>query len=70
VSKTRLGEKMKIKELRNIFVDSLVFTLITIAICGIIYGYYWLVKIGSYSFFYEDMVIKTIHQQVQPQYLQ
>jgi len=36
---------------------------------GCIYGCYWLAKTGSYSFFYEDMVIKTIHQQVQPQYL-
>lgn len=33
---------------------------------GFVYGAYWLAKTGSYSFFYEDMVIKTIVQQVKP----
>jgi hypothetical protein len=36
---------------------------------GFIYGCYWVAKTTSYSFFYEDMVIKTIHQQVKPEYL-
>jgi len=36
---------------------------------GVIYGCYWLAKTTSYAFFYGDMVIKTIHQQVKPEYL-
>ena len=38
--------------------------------CIFTYGCYWLAKTGSYSFFYEDMVIKTITQTVKPEYLQ
>jgi uncharacterized protein (DUF697 family) len=36
---------------------------------GIVYGCYWVAKTVSYSFFYEDMVIRTIHQQVKPEHL-
>lgn len=60
-------EKFK-KMLNNATAIALVVVGITFA-GGAIYGCYWLAKTGSYSFFYEDMVIKTIHQQVQPQYL-
>jgi hypothetical protein len=37
--------------------------------CALIYGMYWVFKTVSYSFFYESMVIETIHEQVKPEYL-
>ena len=36
------------------------------AFCGTIYGAYWLTKTVSYSFFYEDMVTRSIYQEVKP----
>jgi len=53
------------KTLSNVTAVALFVGGITVA-GGFIYGCYWLAKTGSYSFFYEDMVIKTIHQQVKP----
>jgi hypothetical protein len=38
-------------------------------VCGLIYGTYWVFKTVSYTVFYEDMVIETIHKTVKPQYL-
>ncbi len=44
--------------------------LITIAaVCGMIYGSYWAAKTISYSFFYEDMVERTVVKLVKPEYL-
>lgn len=36
---------------------------------GAIYGVYWIGKTFSYSFFYEDMVQKTVTQMVKPEAL-
>ena len=36
---------------------------------SILYGCYWVVKTVSYSFFYEDMVIRTINKTVKPEAL-
>ncbi len=38
-------------------------------VCGIIYGCYWITKTVSYSFFYEDMVQRTVVEMVKPEYL-
>ena len=38
-------------------------------ICLTIYGCYWVVKTGSYFFFYEDMVQETITEMVKPESL-
>jgi len=54
--------------LKNIGFIAVVVCGITLA-GGIIYGCYWIAKTGSYSFFYEDMVIKTITQTVNPEAL-
>lgn len=54
--------------LRNVGTVAIFVGGITLA-GGFIYGCYWVAKTTSYSFFYEDMVIKTIHQQVKPEYL-
>ena len=52
-------------------IGSWIMTIAAFALaCGIIYGCYWLAKTGSYAFFYEDMVVKTITQTVKPEYLQ
>lgn len=36
---------------------------------SILYGCYWVAKTVSYSFFYEDMVIRTINKTVKPEAL-
>ena len=36
---------------------------------SIVYGCYWLTKTVSYSFFYEDMVQRTVVEMVKPEYL-
>mgnify|MGYP000231292637 CR=1 FL=1 len=36
---------------------------------SIIYGSYWAAKTFSYSFFYEDMVVRTITKTVKPEAL-
>ena len=41
---------------------------ITLAL-GIIYGCYWAAKTVSYSFFYEDMVQRTVTQMVKSESL-
>ena len=35
-----------------------------IGVVGFIYGMYWLMKTGSYFFFYEGMVQETIREMV------
>ncbi len=40
-----------------------------VAIVFTIWGMYWLVKTGSYFFFYESMVEDTIREMVKPEYL-
>ena len=40
-----------------------------IAVGFLIWGMYWLVKTGSYFFFYEIMVQDTIREMVRPEYL-
>ncbi len=35
-----------------------------IAICAIVYAFYWVFKSGSYFFFYEGMVQDTIREMV------
>ena len=42
---------------------------VILIIGGLIYGGYWLTKTISYSFFYEDMVQRTIVEMVKPEYL-
>ena len=45
-------------------------TLIGIAVAFIlVYFTYYIFKSLSYSFFYEDMVIKTVREMVKPEYL-
>ena len=38
-------------------------------VLSIIYGCYWVAKTVSYSFFYEDMVKRTVTQMVKPEAL-
>ena len=35
-----------------------------VVFCTALYGFYWAAKKGSYTFFYEDMVIETIKETV------
>jgi hypothetical protein len=37
-----------------------------ILILAVIYGFYWMLKTGSYWLFYEDMVKQTIRELVKP----
>ena len=37
--------------------------------CILIYGMYWAFKTASYSLFYENMVIQTLHEEVKPECL-
>jgi hypothetical protein len=46
-----------------------VLTLILLTIIGTVYGAYWTVKSLSYSFFYEDMVERTVVKMVKPECL-
>jgi hypothetical protein len=55
--------------IKNIYQKTIVIALYVIGIItagSIIYGGYWIGKTSSYSFFYEDMVKKTIIQTVKP----
>jgi len=40
-----------------------------VAFCAVMGGMYWLIKTGSYFFFYESMVQETIREMVKPEYL-
>jgi len=50
-------------------INALKIISIIVAACFFIYGCYWLVKTGSYFFFYESMVQETITEMVKPEYL-
>lgn len=41
----------------------------TITSIGLIYGFSWLAKIGSYNLFYKDMVRQTVIEMVSPEAL-
>lgn len=49
--------------------EIVIMLAVIVNILAVILGCFWLAKTGSYSFFYEDMVIKTITQQIKPEYL-
>lgn len=55
------------------FIENVKLALLGVAmvgvVFGVIYGSYWLAKTGSYQFFYEDMVERTVTQMVKPEYL-
>lgn len=40
-----------------------------VAFCALMWGMYWVVKTGSYFFFYESMVHETVREMVKPEYL-
>lgn len=46
------------------------YFLFAVAFAFFIYGCYWVAKTASYTIFYEDMVIETIHEQVKSECLQ
>ena len=59
--------KISVRSIRNSLPNALGFLaplLGVVAICFLIYGMYWIVKTGSYWFFYEDMVQDTIREMV------
>ena len=57
------------KKLISIIKISLLVVLTLAIVGGSIYGCYCIAKTVSYSFFYEDMVKRTIVQMVKPEYL-
>lgn len=57
------------KNLAELIWSVFVFTLIVLTIIGTVYGAYWAVKSLSYSFFYEDMVERTVVKMVRPECL-
>ncbi len=58
-----------VKEFINVLKNCVMVVCVIAAMCAFTYGAYWITKTGSYKFFYEDMVIRTIHEQVPPKYL-
>lgn len=49
--------------------DWLKFWAWVVVVCFFVWGVYWVAKSFSYWLFYEDMVIDTIKETVQQQYL-
>ena len=63
------GIVKNIKKSMNTFLaTALIIYGITVGVVAI-YGCYWLAKTVSYSFFYEDMVQRTVVQMVKPEAL-
>ena len=59
----------KMNQLKELFLGIGTVVLVFVAVAGIVYGAYWLTKTLSYSFFYEDMVQRTVTEMVKPEYL-
>lgn len=47
----------------------LLFVLYLVIACLFTYGVYWVLKYGSYVFFYQAMVQETIREMVKPEFL-
>lgn len=57
------------KKMFEYFAKTMMVLVLIAMVCGGVYGCYWVTKTVSYSFFYEDMVERTVVKMVKPEYL-